>query len=116
MMIKTLKPTSKVIQISTCFVPSLYIRTALCEDGSMWQTVGGGADEKEWSCILEPYQPSIPVPGSKWIRLKDNSEFWVSKIFLGLMEEVCVALIAERGSSREYQDLGDFLKLFEPKP
>lgn len=53
-----MKPTSKVIQISTTNVlgvegvhPDYFVLTALCEDGSIWEKV----DNKECNCVLQAF-------------------------------------------------------------
>ena len=49
-----MKPTSKVIQITSTERLNSVITTALCEDGSIWR------HEKEWICILKPQiEPQI---------------------------------------------------------
>jgi hypothetical protein len=60
-MTENLKPTSKVIQISTTMIEyeDLLLLTALCEDGSIWQLYNG-----KWVDVLEapkPAAPTIPI-------------------------------------------------------
>lgn len=45
-----MRPTSKVIQISTSPFPNKIMLTVLCEDGSIWDYNREGF--KEWNCIL----------------------------------------------------------------
>ena len=47
-MTDNLKPTSKVIQISTTTLRETDLLTVLCEDGAIWEKYRG-----EWRCILE---------------------------------------------------------------
>lgn len=44
-----IKPTSKVIQISSCMNDNQSLTTVLCEDGSIWECYVFG----KWLCILE---------------------------------------------------------------
>lgn len=51
-------PNSKVIQISTTTaLDQCFVRTLLCEDGSVWER---SHDSRDWDCILE----ALPQPDS----------------------------------------------------
>ena len=107
------KPSSKVIQIA----PSGHQNgrlAILCEDGSVWETCleSWGANYK-WVCILEPHQPaqpSIPVPGSRWVRKSDQFEITIKEVTSNVK-----GCHVDWGASYGI-DLQDFLERYEPKP
>jgi len=54
-MTKETKPTSKVIQITSCMNDNEELLRALCEDGSIWQEMKFG----QWQCLLEPHKEPV---------------------------------------------------------
>jgi hypothetical protein len=77
-MTENLKPTSKVIQISSNIVEQgrRYIEcssliTVLCENGSIWQRF-----EDKWTCILEV--PKLELPPI--LRLPEDGIFRVLEV------------------------------------
>ena len=54
-MTKETKPTSKVIQITSCMNDNEELLRALCEDGSIWQEMKFG----QWQCLLEPHKKPV---------------------------------------------------------
>lgn len=112
-MTENLKPTSKVIQISTTMIEyeDLLLLTALCEDGSIWQLYNG-----KWECILEapkPAAPTIPIPGSWWIKGKEK--VYVSGLYVEDKDSgVLVSLSGDNDIDCFEEDLETFLKLYKP--
>lgn len=106
-MTENLKPTSKVIQISTTALDGREFLTVLCEDGSIWERW-----KSCWECILEapkPTAPIIPMPNSRW--KKDGWEFTVSSIF---SEQDRIMVRYCDGKEIYEEELEIFLKLYEP--
>ncbi len=65
-----MKPTSKVIQITSTERLNDVITTALCEDGSIWRYA------KEWICILEPIEPKTESESD----IKNNIKYIEDKV------------------------------------
>ncbi len=65
-----MKPTSKVIQITSTERLNSVITTALCEDGSIWRYA------KEWICILEPIEPKTESESD----IKNNIKYIEDKV------------------------------------
>ena len=103
------KPSSKVIQISSASTASegassYYILTALCEDGSVWESYQG-----KWICLLEaPAQPKSDLPevGSRWNSVIYGPEIEIEKVEDGRVYPKGYSSVALRS----------FLKCYEPIP
>lgn len=109
------KPTSKVIQISSTQCPDgLPIRTALCNDGSVWELYRG-----QWERVLEPHQsaqPSIPMPGNRWVGAIDEIEILEIYYLEGRGVQVSFRVNDDKREYLPLRQFQEFIKSFKPKP
>jgi hypothetical protein len=70
-----MKPTSKVVSVSTSQLQNYLITTVVCEDGSVWY-LDHGCISAGWICILEaPTQPKSEIQlQSEWQPI--NPTYW----------------------------------------
>jgi hypothetical protein len=109
-MTENLKPTSKVMQISSHFInDGDLVLIAVCQDGSIWELF-----QNNWDCILEaprPTAPAIPIPGSWWKKGKEKVQ--VCKVYLeGPYLKKMISFNDEKGCGFK-EDLETFLKLYK---